>query len=505
MTTTVIDSLVLQFGLDTTKFVAGSRELALEMKNMREQAKVSGDEIEAQGKAIGEAFSIIKREAVGVLAAFFGGKGMVEFFNHITQVDAATGRLAKTINMSTRELSAWQGVSVQTGGTADSMAQTLQGLTGEINKFLITGQGAFIPVFNQLGISLFDSNRQLKTAGQLILELSEHANKMDPARFAALMSMIPGMNSQTINTMLQGDSALRKLMDDQVKLGLITEQDAQAAIKLEQSWARAEQAATSLGRRLVTFLQPALTTILDALTKDITHGWLNTGGAQQFGATSARTWWETLKEGLGWRASTDNAPGISGSDKLRAAFGSSPVTHGPASVSEREAYIRKAAAARGMDPEVAVKVARSEGLGGAYVGDRGSSFGDFQLHYGGVAGGGMAVSGLGDAFTKKTGLDARDPGTWQQQVDFALDQAKAGGWGPWHGWKGSPSAGIGGPASAMAGRGAGAAGGGAITNSTTIGSVNVYTSASDGEGIARDIKPAIERQSYAAQANSGLM
>lgn len=97
-----------------------------------------------------------------------------------------------------------------------------------------------------------------------------------------------------------------------------------------------------------------------------------------------------------------------------------------------ESYIRSAAASRGINPDTAVRVAKSEGLG-SYVGDAGSSFGPFQLHYGNVAGGGNSVSGLGDEFTRQTGLDARDRATVPQQIDFALDQAKKGGWGPWHG------------------------------------------------------------------------
>jgi len=102
-------------------------------------------------------------------------------------------------------------------------------------------------------------------------------------------------------------------------------------------------------------------------------------------------------------------------------------------------YIRFSAAQRGIDPEVAVRVAQSEGLN-TYVGDSGSSFGPYQLHYGNVASGGNRVGGLGDTFTKTTGLDARDPTTIQQQIDFTLDQVRKGGWGPWHGAK---AAGIG--------------------------------------------------------------
>jgi hypothetical protein len=97
-------------------------------------------------------------------------------------------------------------------------------------------------------------------------------------------------------------------------------------------------------------------------------------------------------------------------------------------------YIRERAPLYGVDAETAVKIADSEGLNNPY-GDRGSSFGPFQLHYGGIkeAGAGMQGAGLGDAFTKETGLDAKDGTTWRQQVDYSLRHAADGGWGPWHG------------------------------------------------------------------------
>jgi hypothetical protein len=106
------------------------------------------------------------------------------------------------------------------------------------------------------------------------------------------------------------------------------------------------------------------------------------------------------------------------------------------------AYIRQAAIARGIDPEVALRVASSEALNvfdpskPDLGGDERSSFGPFQLHYAGMSRN-MPNPGLGDAFTKATGLHASDPSTWQKQVDFALDQATQGGWGPWMGAKAS--------------------------------------------------------------------
>jgi hypothetical protein len=98
-----------------------------------------------------------------------------------------------------------------------------------------------------------------------------------------------------------------------------------------------------------------------------------------------------------------------------------------------EAYIRKRASALGIDPNVAVAVAKSEGLspgtwqsniaGGGGPGNREPSFGPFQLH----------DSYMGADFTRQTGLRASDPNTWQQQIDFVLGNVSRTGWTPFHG------------------------------------------------------------------------
>lgn len=97
-------------------------------------------------------------------------------------------------------------------------------------------------------------------------------------------------------------------------------------------------------------------------------------------------------------------------------------------------YIAKAAAARGIDPDVALRVAKSEGglkswnLQSQYVknGVQEPSFGPFQLYKGG---------GLGNDFMRKTGLDPALAQNGPAGVDFALDHASKNGWGAWYGAK----------------------------------------------------------------------
>ena len=103
-----------------------------------------------------------------------------------------------------------------------------------------------------------------------------------------------------------------------------------------------------------------------------------------------------------------------------------------------EAYIRQKAAELGIDPDIAVRVAKSEGLrentwqaDGMLSYGREQSYGPFQLHNAPAG----ERPGMGNDFVNATGLNPANPDTWDEGIDFALQQARKGGWGPWFGAK----------------------------------------------------------------------
>lgn len=105
--------------------------------------------------------------------------------------------------------------------------------------------------------------------------------------------------------------------------------------------------------------------------------------------------------------------------------------------SQIEAIIRKESELRGIDPEIAVLIFRSEGAG-AYqsqisrsgsgsLGGKEASFGPYQLFTGG---------GLGNDYEQQTGRSLISDNTREgitNQIRFALDQAAVKGWQPWYG------------------------------------------------------------------------
>jgi hypothetical protein len=115
---TVIDELTVEVGLDRAKFVEGRRALDDEISKGRKTLETFGKNVEEQGQKISEVFAFVKRGAVGILGAFIGGEA-ANFIDRVATMDAHTGRLARSIGATTKELGAWQNMMRSVGGTAE--------------------------------------------------------------------------------------------------------------------------------------------------------------------------------------------------------------------------------------------------------------------------------------------------------------------------------------------------------------------------------------------------
>jgi hypothetical protein len=110
-------------------------------------------------------------------------------------------------------------------------------------------------------------------------------------------------------------------------------------------------------------------------------------------------------------------------------------------MNEVEAYIRQAAQARGIDPEIAIRALRGEtNFSDPYMrsraprpksqkaeyGDTENSYGPMQLYISGTG------AGLGDR-ALAAGVDPRK--NWKGGIDFGLDEVARVGWDQWYGAK----------------------------------------------------------------------
>ena len=110
-----------------------------------------------------------------------------------------------------------------------------------------------------------------------------------------------------------------------------------------------------------------------------------------------------------------------------------------ANINDIASYIYGRASNFNVDPNLALGVARYEGLNPNTIGSpsfgnkdsRGYSFGPFQLFSGSPDPTKIAPGGMAYEFQQKFG-GAPSRENWQQQVDFALERMGKTGTGPWH-------------------------------------------------------------------------
>lgn len=197
----VVDSFVIELGLDPRSFTEGQRAALDAFKKTQEAAVQGGKNIEAQGKKAAEYLSNLKREALTLLAVVAGGKGVVDMVQHITSLDASTARLARTFNISTEALAKWQIMFREVGGSVESARSVIGGISAAVQTAQITQQWDpnMVALFSRMGLPREDWGNPDAVLNRLQEFGQSPEMKGHPERFAAWARFMPGMNQDAIN------------------------------------------------------------------------------------------------------------------------------------------------------------------------------------------------------------------------------------------------------------------------------------------------------------------
>lgn len=481
----VLDEFVIEIGLDPAKLNKGQKESLDNLRKFHEEALKNAKGVEESSKRSSDAIGTLKNQAASLFAVYSGGRGLIEFVTGLTNADAKLGRLSRAIGVNASTINAWQGAARIFGSTAENMAGAFQQLSNVFTAWQVGGPEApsVMQIFRAINTEaerldannakIIDGTEGVDASFKKLADNLKIIHDFGKANEAAyLAGKIPGMDAGLFDLLIKGGAGAQEVLDYVKKIGVATKDDVDAFGELEKRMSQMGLKAESLGRQMLGGQGGGASRIIalaDELNKPI-------GEAHPFDALFGWGQYSNRKNPPPLTPSTANSAFISQADK--------------------EAFIRSEAAKRGIDPDQAMRVARSEGFS-QFSGDQNTSFGAFQLHYKNNIPG-LSNSGLGDTFTRDTGLDARNPANERATITYALDKAKQTGWGDWHGWKGSPWAGI--------DRSGG--GGGGSSNSTSVEisgpiTINAGPNASASD-IAQKLRElGLKRQSEANQSSVG--
>lgn len=477
---TVIDALVVELGIDASKFKKGQQEALQGFKNFQESAVGGAKNIEEQSKKSGEALSGIKTQALEMFAAITGTAGLVQFAAQAVHAGGAVGRLSRNLGVSADVISRFQGLAKVFGGSAEGMAQSFASISDALEGWKIGDIRGAVGEFRALsaaGGTMIDINKGVE---QTFLDIAKNLKVLhdqNPATGGYWQRRL-GLDPGLYDAMIQKGEGFADLLR---KMRGLTDEETEAAGRLERRWNTFTKNATRAGQRMVLDLVDGKSKFnpfqngSDAKDLKMIAGWVDS----LFGTKLSETLSPSTTTSPATAAPSRDAIGNTESRGSGGAF---------TSQAEKEAFVRQSAVKAGIDPDVAMKVARSEGFS-QFLGDNGTSGGAFQLH---VTPGGRGHA-VGDEFKRLTGLDPLNPANEHEGIMFAMEWAKRHGWGDFHG-----AAHIGLGAYAGIGRGS------TTTNSVVVnGPINVVTNATDATGIAKDIGGALRAQSNVAQSNYG--
>jgi hypothetical protein len=263
----IIDAFLVTLGLDSSAFKKGSKDIDKSLKDTKDGANRTAKDMEASGKVAAEFFGKLRNQFIALELALTAGKGAKSFVKDVTQSDAAIGRAAKNIGVSTEELSKWQNMAGQLGGAASDVTQTMSGLSQAFQDMFLKGlPNDGIAWLNSMGVNLekfVDQRGNVKDMTGLMMAMSKALNSkgVTAAEAQALGRQI-GATEGMVNVLRHSSGELQHYYET---VRFTTQAEAEAAMKREAEYNRMMQSTTDLGRKLMMMLQPSIESVLKGL------------------------------------------------------------------------------------------------------------------------------------------------------------------------------------------------------------------------------------------------
>lgn len=260
---TVIDSLIVELGLDPAKFTKGQKDAAEAFAKTKEEATKSGKGIEEASEKAAQSLAKLARQALELYAIFLGGRGITQFIADITASDSALGRFSNSLNESPQTIAAWGLAVERAGGSSAATSASFQSLSDKIEDLRLRGK-ALPDVFYQLqaaGGRTIELNRGV---GQSMIDIAANLKAVagkDQATASWLGRQL-GIDADTVNMMIKHGAGIGAEIERLKKLGP-SAKDIAAAQELQKAWSELTQEAEHFGRALWTSLSPALIHAMD--------------------------------------------------------------------------------------------------------------------------------------------------------------------------------------------------------------------------------------------------
>ena len=280
MSATIIDALIVELGLDTSKFSTSQKTAVRQLGDLEkagDKTEKSTKKISKASKEAAQGIDNLSRTVASFLAIIGGTVALKNWISDFIEGNAQLDRLSKNLGLSVPTISAWSNATEKLGGSAQALQGTLDMLSMSQTQLMLTGESSLLPYMSALGVSLADVNGKARPVDDILLDLSDRFSRLDRTTANNLGRMM-GLDQGTMNLLLQGRKELELEIQRQKEQTAVTKEQAAQAQKFQTQVAGIKQQFQALGRSLFMEAAPYLEKFFDLLQNFVT--WIS--GHEQF-------------------------------------------------------------------------------------------------------------------------------------------------------------------------------------------------------------------------------
>jgi hypothetical protein len=263
----IVDALVVTFGIDASEYQKKQKEIAASLTKMGEVSGKQTKLIAESGKKAAGAFSALKIEVLGALAAFGMGAGFKSFIESSINGQAELGRLSTRLGMSTHALQAWKLAATEMGGSGSDATNALQTVAKGMAEAKIHGTSALIQASRRFGFGVSND------PAQTLINISRRMAQMNDPQQAIQVAEAAGISNAAMqNLLLQGPDALQaRLAHTMALTGAATKDSTEQAARLQAQWADLQERFRQVGERVFNKLEPVLARLGETFANWLDH------------------------------------------------------------------------------------------------------------------------------------------------------------------------------------------------------------------------------------------
>ncbi len=249
-----------------------STNLKSDMKSVEEQTSRTTKTIEKHTLKLSEmsrGFIMLGRQISFVTAATIGGiaaatKGVINYSSSLWNMQQQT-------SVSSETLSSLSLAAQKSGTSIGQLSTSLRYLNIAIDR-ANTGNKNYVNMFEKLGISIYDSNKKIRTSSEILMDLADKFKGMeDGAKKSSLAMQIFGRAGMTVIPFLNlGKKGLQENVDLAKRLGLVIDKDlAQAADEFQGHMIAFKSAMQGVAIMIANYVLPSLISLFKGIVEGI--------------------------------------------------------------------------------------------------------------------------------------------------------------------------------------------------------------------------------------------